>query len=275
MDAMDIARRLAQGGRIHELTGRSGRTFRLFAPSGVAILRVYRTIALQRRERRALETLQGVTGLPDVYEWGGENDLAWGLFADAGSWNLATLPSNSAACRRAGGILRALHERGPSGLSNLVGGMDRAWLASEYRSVFTRLERYRRRVGVTTDLLERALAFDPPIGGPPTACHTNPRPDRLLVSDEGRVTLIDWAWATAAPAEWDYSLAVWSLRMQASEAAVDALIEGYGRTMPDPVMRSWVAFHAASQLLLEAETHDGRLDRLAPVVDALAEAVSD
>jgi hypothetical protein len=267
MDAMEIATQLARGGRVHELSGFSGRTFRLFAPHATTILTVYRTSSLQRREQRALEALADVEGIPKVIEWSVEADAAWGLFADAGAWNLATLPTSLGPARQAGRILRHVHEASPDDLTNLAGGMDAAWLRSEYQSVFTRLARYRHRVGLSQSLLERALAAEPPVGGVPTSCHTNPRPDRFRVDDEtGRVTLTDWAWATAAPAEWDFSLAVWTLRLSAGDAAAEAMIEGYGRTMPNDVLQPWIVFHGGRELLQAAETADGRLDRLRPVV---------
>jgi hypothetical protein len=274
MDAMDIARQLARGGRVHELSGHSGRTFRLFAPHATSVLTVYRTASLQRREKRALEALESVEGLPRIIEWGAEDDTAWVLFEDPGAWDLATLPQSSAPARQAGKILRAVHEASPDDLTNLTGGMDAAWLRSEYMSVFTRLERYRRRVGLSQQLLERALTAEPPVGSAPTSCHANPRPDRFHVDDEtGKVTLIDWSWATAAPAEWDYSLAVWTLARSAGESAAAAMTEGYGRTMPDDVLRPWIVFHAGREMLEEVETHDGRLDRLAPVIAEIETAL--
>ncbi len=276
MDAVDIAKKLARGGRVHELSGISGRAFRLFAPHATTILTVYRSTSLQRREQRALESLSGVEGIPKVIEWGIEDDTAWGLFEDAGAWNLATLPSSTSAARQAGRILRSVHEASPDQLTNLAGGMDAAWLRSEYQSVFNRLTRYRRRVGLSQQLLERALAAEPPVGGVPTSCHTNPRPDRFRVDDEsGRVTLVDWAWATAAPAEWDFSLAVSTLRRTTGQNAANALIEGYGRTMPEEILRPWIVFHSGREMLQEAETRDGRLDNLAVVVRELEAALLD
>lgn len=267
---MDVARKLARGGRVHELSSNSGRAFRLFAPHATTILTVYRTTSLQRREQRALEALKGIEGIPQVIEWGMEDDSAWGLFEDAGAWNLATLPSSTSAARQAGRILRSVHEASPDDLTNLAGGMDGAWLRSEYQSVFTRLGRYRRKVGLPQRLLEQALAAEPPVGGVPTVCHTNPRPDRFRVDDEtGRVSLMDWAWATAAPAEWDFSLAVWTLGRVTGDSAARALIEGYGRTMPDEVLQPWIIFHSGRELLLEAETADGRLGKLAPIIEQL------
>ena len=100
MDAMDIARQLARGGRVHELSGYAGRTFRLFAPHATTILTVYRSSSLQRREQRALESLADVEGLPKVIEWSVDTEAAWGLFEDAGAWNLATLPSSSGPARK-------------------------------------------------------------------------------------------------------------------------------------------------------------------------------
>ena len=276
MDAMEIARELARGGRVHELSGHAGRTFRLFAPHATTILTVYRTVSLQRRERHALEALSTIAGLPKVIEWSAEPEASWGLFEDAGAWNLETLPTHSGSARQAGRILREVHEASPDDLTNLAGGMDAAWLRSEYQSVFTRLGRYRRRVGLSQRLLERALASEPPVGGVPTSCHTNPRPDRFRVDEEtGNVTLLDWSWATAAPAEWDFSLAVSTLRRASRDSAADAMIEGYGRDMPDDVMRPWVAFHSGREMLQQAETKDGRLDRLATVISELEAALLD
>ncbi|MDH5372201.1 MAG: aminoglycoside phosphotransferase family protein [Acidimicrobiia bacterium] len=276
MDAMDLARQLARGGRVHELSGYSGRSFRLFAPHATTILTVYRSSSLQRREQRALESLAGIDGLPRVIEWSVESDPAWGLFEDAGAWNLATLPSSSSPARQAGRILRRVHEASPDDLTNLAGGMDAAWLRSEYQSVFSRLGRYRRRVGLSQGQLERALAAEPPVGGVPTSCHTNPRPDRFRVDDEsGHVTLTDWSWATAAPAEWDFSLAVWTLRSATGEAAAEALIEGYGRTMPEEILKPWIVFHAGREMLGAAENEDGRLDRLESVLEDLEAALPD
>jgi aminoglycoside phosphotransferase (APT) family kinase protein len=270
MDANDVAKKLARGGRVHELSSNSGRTFRLFAPHATTILTVYRSASLQRREQRALESLADVDGLPKVIEWGIEEDHSWGLFEDAGAWNLATLPASASAARQAGRILRSVHEASPDDLTNLAGGMDAAWLRSEYQSVFSRLGRYRRRVGMSQRLLERALAAEPPVGGVPTSCHTNPRPDLFRVDDEsGRVTLVDWGWATAAPAEWDFSLAVWTLRRSTGMSAAGALIEGYGRTMPEEVLRPWIVFHSGREMMQAAEHSDGRLGRLAPIIEEL------
>jgi hypothetical protein len=43
--------------------------------------------------------------------------------------------------------------------------------------------------------------------------------------------------------------------------------------MPDSVLRPWIVFHAGREMLQEAETVDGRLDRLAPIVADLEAAL--
>ena len=90
-----------------------------------------------------------------------------------------------------------------------------------------------------------------------------------MVSDDGAVTLIDWAWSTLAPPEWDYSEAVWLTTLVVGVEAGEAMASGYGRAMSDDAMQSWIVYHAGMLLLSQAETRDGPLDDLSYIVEQL------
>jgi aminoglycoside phosphotransferase (APT) family kinase protein len=152
--------------------------------------------------------------------------------------------------------------------------MDGEWLASDFRSTFERLGRYRRRLQIPAELLKAALTVQPPPCGEPKAAHTNPRPESFLVDESGAVTLFDWEWATLAPPEWDFSLATWLLRIQAGSGASEALAEGYGAVLSESDMDAWIAYHAGMLLLREAEVREGRLDSLSYIVDELRRVLS-
>lgn len=275
MQATDIARRLAGDGRIQEIGRGPNRVFRVWSEGGsVWLIKVYETPAHERRERRALQALEGTQGLPVVLERGVDGDLNWVCFEDPGSWSLASLPESPGAARRAGQVLRAVRDADPEPLSNLAGGMDASWIAQDFRSTFERLQRYRRRLQIPQDLIRKALAASAPPSGEPRAAHTIPRPGNFLVNEAGSVTLVDWEWATLAPPEWDFSLAAWLLRLHAGPAAASAMAEGYGATLSEPDFDSWIAYHAGMLLLREAETKDGRLDNLSYIVDELRRVLS-
>ena len=275
MQPADIAKRLAGGGRVQEVTREANRVFRIWTSDGnVSLVKVYSSPSHERRERRALEALQGIEGVPQVVERGSEEDMSWIRFDDPGTWSLANLPESPGAARRAGQVLHAVHRANPELLSNLAGGMDAKWLASDFRSTFERLGRYRRRLQIPPELLGKALRVDPPPCGEPRAAHTNPRPESFLVDETGAVTLIDWEWATLAPPEWDFSLAIWLLRVEAGPGAAAALAEGYGAVLSEADLDAWIAYHAGMILLREAETRDGRLDSLSYMVDELRRVLS-
>lgn len=275
MQPVDIAKQLAQGGKVQEVTRAPNRVFRIWTEAGeVSLVKVYASDTHERRERRALQALEGVEGVPVVIERGTEEETNWVRFKDPGTWSLASLPESPGAARRAGQVLNAVHQADPEPLSNLAGGMDATWLASDFRSTFERLGRYRRKLQIPSELLARALSSDPPPCGEPRAAHTNPRPESFLVDEAGEVTLVEWEWATLAPPEWDFSLATWLLRLQAGPVAAAALAEGYGAALSEADLDAWIAYHAGMILLREGETRDGRLDSLSYIVDELRRVLS-
>jgi aminoglycoside phosphotransferase (APT) family kinase protein len=274
MQPVDIAKRLAAGGKIQEITRGTNRIFRIWPEDGAYLVKVYASATHERRERRALLALEGVEGVPQVIERGTEDETSWVKFIDPGTWSLANLPESPGAARRAGHVLQAVHQSDPEPLSNLAGGMDAEWLASDFRSTFERLGRYRRKLQIPPELLSRGLVATPPPSGEPRSAHTNPRPESFLVNESGDVTLINWEWATLAPPEWDFSLATWLLRLQAGPVAAAALAEGYGAALSEDDLDSWIAYHAGMILLREAETREGRLDSLTYIVDELRRVLS-
>jgi aminoglycoside phosphotransferase (APT) family kinase protein len=275
MQPVDIAKQLAGGGKVQEITRGTNRVFRIWPEGGQAsLIKVYSSPTHERRERRALAALAGIEGVPQVVDRGSTDDFSWVKFDDPGTWSLASLPESPGASRRAGQVLHAVHKADQEALSNLSGGMDAEWLAQDFRSTFERLERYRRKLQIPPELIKKALTVDPPPCGEPRASHTNPRPESFLVDESGQVTLIDWEWATLAPPEWDFSLATWLLRLQAGPGAASALAEGYGAALSEEDLDAWIAYHAGMILLREAETRDGRLDSLSYMVDELRRVLS-
>jgi aminoglycoside phosphotransferase (APT) family kinase protein len=113
-----------------------------------------------------------------------------------------------------------------------------------------------------------------PSAGPPIPSHTRPTPEQFLLHEGGGpVMLIDWEWATMAPPEWDVSLASWRLSSRLGEEAAEAFLNGYGADVSRERLRSWIAYHSAMIMLEAAETRDGRLADLAPMVRSMADAV--
>jgi len=264
-----IVKRIAKGGRYQRLTSGANVHYRIWSGGSTTILKFYGNDARYRREQHAIDALADCTGVPEVIDRGNEGEFWWAHFVDGGKWSLQTMPESPAAARRAGAILRQLHGTDPSLLTNLSTGIDEHWLQSEFVSVFERLRRYRRRLSMPNELLDLAVQAPPPIASEPRAAHARPLPAKFLVADSGNVTLIDWGWATLAPPEWDYSLAAWMTSLEVGVNAAGALSEGYGRMMSDDAMRSWIAYHAGSYLLSQAETRDGPLTDLGYMVDQL------
>ena len=257
MDVRSIAESLAQGGRFQELTlGKTGsgrsRVFRLFTPTGTRILKVYGSPALQRRESHALAALGGMDGLPTLLDRRDDLEMPWVLFADAGNWNIGSLPENTGLAHRAGEILRSVHESGAK-ISNLQRGIDADWVETDFYSALRRLERYRGRFRLPAELFARANAVPPPPASEPLVSHSRGEPKRLLVNDTGNVTLIDWEWATLAPPEWDLSRLVWLIGSQVGERAALSFQEGYGRELSRPELERWTVYHSAMLLQFRAE----------------------
>jgi len=245
------------GGRFQELTlgeatsGRS-RVFRLFTPEGTRILKVYGSPALQRRESHALQALGGIDGLPVALDRKDDAEHPWVLFADAGKWNMNSLPENSNIAIRAGEILRVVHDSGAQ-VSNLVRGIDAEWVATDFYSALRRLERYRGRLRLPAEIFARASAVPPPPASEPQVSHARSAPKRFVVDDGGAVTLVSWEWATLAPPEWDLSRVVWLLRTGVGERAAEAFQKGYGRELSRAELERWTVYHTAMLLLFRAD----------------------
>lgn len=255
-----IARMLAVGGTFQELTASTplvapNQVFRIWRKGQSFVLKVYGSDARERRERHALNALDGLGFLPQMVDRGSHETTRWILFEDAGRWNLRSLPENPGLARRAGIILRKLHEVDAVPLSNLERGIDGEWVALDFTSTVKRLERYRARLGVTQEQIDAALAVNPPYAGPATVAHTDPVLRNFIVDDAGLMTLIDWEWATMAPSEWDLTKLVWSANMHAGPTAADAVIEGYGRPLDGMQLDRWIVYHAAQMLVRYAERH--------------------
>ncbi len=281
MNAFEVAERLAAGGRIQDLSGQTrhtggNRLFRLWSDADSRILKVYGTAARDRRERHALEALEGIDGIPTVIDRGTDGELVWTIFADAGQWNLASLPENPGLARRAGEVLRSVHESAPNPMSNLARGIDQEWVAVDFASTFKRLERFRRRVGVSSDLLDAARGVQPPHASEPVASHTDATPENFLVNDNGNVTLVNWEWATLAPPEWDLSKVVWQIAIQAGPSAATAIQDGYGQTLDPDQLDRWIVYHVGMTMVFQAEQQvsTGSADDYADLVAELQRAVT-
>ncbi len=256
--ALEVAQKLAAGGRVHELTGMergqsANRVYRIWRGDGTEVAKVYGTPARERRETHALDALADLPGTPQILERGVEGDVHWAIFEDAGRWNLGTLPENPGLARKAGDILRSVHETAADKLTNLSRGMDQEWVAVDFLSTLRRLERYRRRLEIPADLLNDAREVRPPFASDPRSAHTNPAPDNFVIDDDGNVTLINWEWATVAPVEWDLSKATWLLGLHAGPSAAAAFQEGYGRSLDQYQLDRWVVYHTAMTLVFRVE----------------------
>lgn len=273
MQPREIALSLANGGSVNSLSGGTNSVFRISEPGGKTfILKVYGSSSYQRRERRALDALAGLSGLPKVLERGTTDDSDWVRFVDAGRWTLASLPGDANAAKQAGALLRQLHEADYSRLSNLEAGIGSDWMETALRGNFARLERYRRRLGIPSSVFEHADDLTFPPAGPPRASHTRPSPASFVINEGGDVTLTGWTWATLAPPEWDHTFTFWQLSRHEGPGA-EAFAQGYGATVEGGALKTWIAFHISALLLREAEMRDGRLDNLRPYVDQLVSAV--
>jgi hypothetical protein len=255
---LEVAERLARGGRVQQLAGGdkalgANRVYRLWTESGTRILKIYGTAARERRERHGLDAMRDLTGLPTLLDRGSDGELHWALFDDAGRWSLGSLPENPGLARKAGEILRDVHDIAAASMSNLSRGIDQDWVAVDFVSTFRRLERYRGKVGLSGEVLEQARAIRPPFAGEPRAAHTNPKPENFIVDDVGTVTLINWEWATLAPPEWDLSRAAWLLGLRAGPSAATSLQDGYGRKLDPVQLDRWIVYHAGMMLVYEAE----------------------
>lgn len=278
MDALTLVGRIAPRASVREVTrvdgGPKNRVFRLLEEGGRAtVVKIYASPGRERRERHALEALDGLEGVPHLIDRGVTPDgTAWVQLTDGGGWTLQSLTKNLDVLKRAGRILRGVHESSES-ITNLDGGLDGDYIATHFGSTIERLGRYRRKLQIPAQILEAAAGAPPPASSQPVTSHTHPTPDKFLVSEEGEVMLVDWEWATLAPPEWDVSLATWALSRLHGPDGADAFLEGYGVEMPRTRLESWRAYHAAMKLLDAGESRDGRLADQAETVADLARAV--
>lgn len=280
MDAYALAERIAAGNRFQDLTRPTkslakNHHYRIWRGGTSVLLKVYGTLARERRESHAITALQGLGCVPVRLDGSGTEEPAWALFEDPGQWSLASLPGGTDAAKRAGVALRSVHESDPSALTNLTRGIDSEWIQVDFSSTMRRLARYRGRVGINADLYDAMVAVPPPKASEPRAAHTDPTPEHFLIGESGAVTLVDWEWATLAPPEWDLSKAAWLLRIRASSAAAAALQEGYGKILSRTQMSRWIVYHAAMLLIFEAEQRMSDLgaDSYGDTVDEIARAV--
>jgi aminoglycoside phosphotransferase (APT) family kinase protein len=273
MDSRALVAGLHPKARIRELAAGANKVFRIIENEvDTSIVKVYPVASREKRERHALEALAGVEGVPRILGNGIEGDMAWLRMSDGGAWSLASLPKNPETIEDAGRILRNVHTA-KAAITNLVVGIDSDYVLSHYRSTIDRLGRFRRKFGIDQVVLDRALEIEPPLATNPVPVHTRPTPSKFVVNDEGKVTLVDWEWATLGPPELDLTLAVWQLASQSGEDAAAAFRSGYGAELPESRYRSWVAYHSAVMMLDAAEVREGRLGDLSYLVDDLTEAV--
>lgn len=273
MSARGLVERLYPSARIRELASGANQVFRITENEvETSIVKIYPIPSREKRERHALESLAGVSGVPKILNHGTEGDLAWMKMSDGGSWNLSTLPKNLEVVEAAGRTLRNVHSA-TADITNLVVGIDSEYVKSHYRSTIERLGRFRRRFGMQQVVLDRALDIEPPLATDPVPSHTRPTPSKFVVSEEGDVTLVGWEWATLGPPEWDLTLAVWQFAVNHGEDAAAAFRKGYAAELPESRYRSWVAYHSAMMMLDAAEVRQGRLGDLHYLVNDLTEAV--
>ncbi len=274
MEPAAIARKLSGDGRIGEVGSGVGRLYRVWDGTDTHIVKVYSSVSAERRELQAFENLAGLPGLPTMVRQGEEEDVPWAMFAEPGKWNLASLPDSISLGRKAGEILAALHSRDPGHLSNVAHGIDTDWIESDYPSTFKRLERYRGRLHLEADIVERAMDTDPPTAGLPVIIHTDPNPEQFLVDDDGNVTLFHWEWATLGPPEWDYSRLLWLTRLKAGPDSAAGVVEGYGRDMPEDELQRWAVYHSGMMLKQAVEVADQQLRGADWLVKELTRAVT-
>lgn len=262
VDSLALAELIANGDRFADLSRPTkalaqDRLFRIWRSGGPVLLKVYGTPARAKRETHALGVLAGIKGVPVPVDSGIHAEVSWTLFVDPGEWSLGQLPENERLGIAAGQILRAVHDSDPRALSNLVRGIDAEWVAVDFGSTMRRLNRYRGKLGLDAELYEAARSIPAPFASAPRGTHTDPSPENFAVNEYGEVTLNNWQWATLAPPEWDLSKAVWLATIHAGPKVAAGIQEGYGVVIEDDQLARWTVYHAAMQLVYEAEQRMG------------------
>ena len=275
MDAAGIARNLSGDGRILEVGSGVGRLYRIWEESGeTRLVKIYPTPAAERREQQAFESLAPTVGLPTITERGQDEGTHWAVFEDPGKWNLASLPENSSLGRKAGAILAELHGHSIGRLSNVAHGIDQEWINADFPAVFKRLDRYRGRLQLGSEVVEQASRITPPEATGPVIIHTDPSPELFFVNDDGDLTLFHWEWSTLGPPEWDYSRLLWLTRLKVGPEAAAGIIEGYGGEIPAKQLERWAVYHSGMMLIQAVEVVDPQLRGAEWLVEELARAVA-
>ena len=158
---LDVADRLAHGGRIHELSsgGKAlgmNRAYRLYRQGGPEYSR-----------SMELRLGSGESATPSTPFPTSTDSPRWliGVPTATRIGRCSAMPANgaSARCPRTPVCLArparpcarcTIHRPGP--MSNLSRGIDQDWVAVDFVSTFRRLERYRRKIGISADLIEQA-----------------------------------------------------------------------------------------------------------------------
>jgi hypothetical protein len=273
MEAAEIARKLSGDGRIVEVGSGVGRLYRVWDGPETHLVKIYSSPSAERREQQAFDNLADLPGLPAVIDRGEDEGTPWVKFAEPGKWNLASLPESISLGRKAGEVLAALHAHDTGLLSNVAHGMDGEWVQADYPSTFRRLERYRGRLHLAAEVVEKAGAMPPPQVGEPTIIHTDPNPEQFLVDDDGNVTLFHWEWATLGPPEWDYSRLLWLTHLKAGPDSAAGIVEGYGRELEDEQLERWAVYHSGMMLRQAVEASDQQLRGADWLVNELTRAV--
>jgi hypothetical protein len=272
MDARELVTKLHPDALVRGLSSGANKVFRVIDGEQSTIVKVYPVASRERRERHALEALAQLPTVPRIIDHGTQDEMAWLKMSDGGHWNLANLPKNLETIEAAGAALREIHTS-DADITNLAAGIDADYVLSHYRSTIERLGRYRRRFGMDQAVLDRALELEPPTASEPVPAHTKPTLSKFVVDESGKITIVDWEWATKAPPEWDQTLAVWRLAARIGEDAAAAFRSGYGSDLPESSYRPWVAYHSAMMMLEAAELREGKLGDLSYLVDDLTETV--
>jgi len=252
--AREAAERIAAGATLQHLSSPkpaegANHVYRIWRDEGTVIFKTYGSSSRDRRETHALDALQNVPGVPKVLTRGVDEGTHWAIFVDGGKWSLETLPENPGLAEKAGETLAAIHDADDGAFSNLTRGIDEAWIATDLASTLKRLERYRRRLGISGETLDIARDVPPPHATEPKVSHTKPVARKFVVDDKGVLTLVNWEWATLAPPEWDLSRAAWSVAMHEGPSAADGVMRGYGVTIDPEQLDRWIVYHAAQELL--------------------------
>ena len=186
MEVDALLRSISPNATSVEISAGGNRVFRLREENGVTtIVKVFATPTRERRERHALEALVQVAGVPKIVSRGIDDGVAWIQMSDGGNWDLAVLPRNLNIIHSAGRVLRAVHES-KANLTNLTNQIDNDQKSARTtRTHLERLEKFRRRLSLPAEVLERASEAGPPVASEPRPAHTRPTPNQFTCHRRG------------------------------------------------------------------------------------------